>query len=147
MKDRWFWSPFRVAAFTLLALLVLSGCGKQKAMDVTSIDEPVAEERALVNEHISDPETRDKVLALIDEDEARMRAFFKVRDAHQEKIQDLNARYDVSRAELEAELQKYDEELRQVVLQMLESRSRLRALVSEEQWDKITSGKAGYLDN
>ena len=147
MSDRYLPPLIRAAVLPLLALFILAGCGKQAAVNMDSIDESVAGERALVIEHVTDPDTREQVLALIDEDEARMRKFFVVRDSYQEKIQALNARYDVSRTELEAELQEYNEALRQVVVQVLENRSKVRTLVSPEQWEKITAGKAGYLDN
>ncbi len=64
------------AIFVLIAVVVAMGCGKKDVVDRSPGKEPLDEKRALVTQHIADPETRSKILAIIDGEEVKLREFY-----------------------------------------------------------------------
>ena len=89
----------RRAIFVLMAVVLAMGCSKKDVVDRSPGEKPLDEKRALVTQHIADPETRSKILAVIDGEEAKIREFYKFYDQHSARLDAMNARYDATRAE------------------------------------------------
>ncbi len=66
----------RRATIVLIAVALAMGCGKKDVVDRSPGEKPLDEKRALVTQHIADPETRSKILAIIDGEEVKLREFY-----------------------------------------------------------------------
>ena len=133
------------AIYVLIAVVLAMGCSKKDVVDRSPGEKPLDEKRALVTQHISDPETRSKILAIIDGEEAKLREFYEFYDRHSERLNALNARYDATRTEFEEEQREYNARYRELLTGFITDRYAVKELVTPEEWALISDRESSLI--
>lgn len=131
--------------FVLIAVVLAMGCGKKAVVDRRPGEEALDEKRALVTKHIHNIEKQSTLLAIIDQEEVKLREFYAYYDDYNKRLDALNARYDASRAEFEKAQAEYDVKYRELLTGVIEYRFAAKVLVTPEEWAKISDRESSLI--
>jgi len=128
-----------VSATAVFITGVLSGCKSlpppeetQSAMDET---------RTLINENISDEAKAKKLIALLENLESDLKAFYENQAAHNKALVKRNADYDASRKDIQKLYDAYNKDARLIVEKIAKTHLEMKKLSTLEEWSSISKPK------
>jgi hypothetical protein len=127
-------------AWLLIAIaLAFSGCGGKDAVTPVDIEKQAWEDlRSDVHEVIADPQREAEAIKLVDALAEDLNAFREVLTKRHERVRELNANYDTTRAEFDAFLKQVSTEI-QASQQRVSKRHRaFLAVTTTEEWSQLS---------
>lgn len=132
--------------FLLAAVLALSACSNKGQSPEQLRVQAFAEVKAEIGEIVQDPGRVEELNVLVDRMSAAYSETYDNMREGKARLRELNSDYDVSREALDAELLK----MRQITVndykEIIEIRSDLAELLTEDEWDRLQKVRSKALD-
>jgi hypothetical protein len=128
---------WRCAGAALGLLLLFAGCSANRARGPEAIASHLDDMRGAVTKHVADPGRRGALLQSIDGLQGDLQEMRKVDFDTMTQIRALNTRADVSRAEMEAALDGFDQQRRQARSRVVQRHFELTAQTTAQEWQQL----------
>lgn len=128
-----------------VAVALMPGCGKKSMIDRSQGVDPVTEFRAAIVENIQDPDTRTKILDIVDQGEAKLQEFYQFYEQHRERMESLSSDYNATREDLEKAMSELNARYRELALSMVADRFAIKDLTTHEEWEAIARAERSLL--
>ena len=127
-------------AWLLIAIaLAFAGCGGKDAVTPVDIEKQAWEDlRSEVRETISDPERAAEAIKLVDALAEDLNAFREVLTKRHERVRELNANYDTTRAEFDAFLKQVSTEIQASQQRVSKKHRAFLAVTTPEEWSQLS---------
>jgi len=126
-------------------VFMLACSGPKVQLDETAGSGPLDEQIALINEHITDPEKREKCLVVADDWNKKINAFYTDYQNHINRIKTLQADYHSSKSQFQETYDQFNPKFEMMLMQLIVARQTLVELTSEEEWKKISVREKSYV--
>jgi hypothetical protein len=130
----------------MLLMMYLFGCGSKN--NVIKEDQGLgvlSEQRRLIVENIQDPDTRNKLLTIVDDIEVEVNKFFEYYEEHNKKIASLNKDYKSTRRDFEESMAEFNGAYEKYLRMLVDKRGGMMMLTSKEEWALIMDRESTFI--
>ncbi len=126
-------------------VFMLACSGPKVQLDESTGSGPLDEQIALIKEHITDPERREKCLVVADDWNKKLAAFYVEHQNHVKKIKTLQADYHSSENQFQEAYDQFNPKFEVMLTQLIAARQTLVELTTDEEWKKISAREKSYI--
>jgi len=128
------------SVWLLIAVVAaFAGCGGKDAVAPVDIEKQAWEDlRSEVRETISDPQREAEAIKLVDALAEDLNAFREVLTKRHERVRELNANYDTTRAEFDAFLKQVSTEIQASQQRVSKKHRAFLAVTTPEEWSQLS---------
>ena len=140
---------FLVINILILLILTVGGCSKKSTSDEAGDAEPspVDQERALIEENITDPDKRAKLNDILNNADDILREFSQERSRFQQELKLRVSNYNVTKAEIKDLIKDFNIKYENFYKSMISHRMDLIDLTTPQEWKKISDIEKTTLTN
>lgn len=135
--------------YTIIVLqhgIFLMACsGTKSKLNTSSGIDPMQEKISLIEDHITDPERKAKLLAVVDEMGDAMQEFHLAYDQYFEQIHELQMDYDATNDQFEKVFNTFNPEYEKMLRIAVAKRMELKKLTTEEEWQLISARTNSFI--
>lgn len=128
---------WRCTAAAVAVMLLFAGCSANRAKGPEAIASHLDDMRGAVTKHVAEPGRRSALLQSIDGLQRDLQEMRKVDFDTMTQIRALNTRPDVSRTEMEAALEAFDQQRRQARSRVVQRHFELTAQTTAQEWQQL----------
>lgn len=122
----------------LCGSLVLAGCSRGAKTPPVPGEEWADDLRSRIGKHIDDPEKKDRLLNLVDQDVGIFKKLAQETTTYNKKLIDVDRNYHSTPDDFRTVFSKYNQTRYRLRGQSLEVRFRMQALCTLEEWNEIS---------
>ena len=120
-------------------MVLINGCSRKgKKSDPYQGENALAEQKSLIEKHISDPGKHAQLLAILAEFEIVMKDFTAEYTQHHERMRQLTADYDATREDFESTITNFNTKYENLLKTMTAKRMEMKRLTTPEEWKEIS---------
>jgi hypothetical protein len=128
-----------------LGIFLLACSGTKSKLNTSSGQDPMQEQKSLIEDHISDPENKEKLLNVVDEMGKAMEEFHIAYDQYFEGIHKLQMDYNATEDQFEKVFAAFNPEYEKMLSLAVAKRMELKKLTTEEEWQLISARTKSYI--
>ena len=132
-------------AIVLLLLLLAACSGSKTTPDRSQGEEPLNEQKNLIEKNISDETKKAEMLKLVDSFEIDVESFYSYYSKHRERMTTLHRAYDTTPKQFEQARSEFIPKYKEFLSTVISKRMKLRDLSTQEEWKSISKITKTYI--
>ena len=130
----------------ILLLIISSGCsGSKTTPDRSKGEEPLNEQKKLIEKNISNEIKKAEMLKLVDEFQLDLESFYIYYTKHRERMTTLHRSYDTTSEQFEQARNEFIPKYKQFLSTVISKRMKLRDLSTQDEWKAISKITKTYI--